>query len=114
MIEPRLASHILVAALRRQAEAQGAFATLLQKGDATSGTIWLVKRENGREPALFEPLPSLTGTPVWSEIINQDIDKEAFVRSFIDRQAARDPDIWIIELDVPFAERFTAIVAAVC
>jgi hypothetical protein len=112
MIEPRLASHILVGALRRQADAQGAFAMVLRKGDSTSGSILLLRREKGQNPALFERLPSLSGGSQWSEIQTQDTDKEEFISSYLDRRSARDPDIWIVELDVPFAERFTAILDA--
>ena len=38
MIEPRLASHILVSGLIRQAEAHGGFAAVLRKGDRTAGS----------------------------------------------------------------------------
>ncbi len=112
MTEPRLAAHLLVSALRRQAETVGAFAAILRKGDATSGSILLIRRERGQNPTLFERFPGLSGAAEWVEISSQAVDKEQEVSDFLARRAARDPDIWIIELDVPFAERFTDILAA--
>lgn len=112
MIEPRLASHMLVSGLIRQAEAQGAFAAILRKGDRTAGAILLLRREKGRNPALFERFLSLAGPAIWTQVTIEDIEIEKKISEFLDRRAARDPDIWILELDVPSAERFTAILAS--
>lgn len=111
MIEPRLASHIMVAGLIRQAEAHGAFAAVLRKGDPTAGTILLLRREKGRNPALFERFPSLDGVGKWTEVTIEVIDKEEKISEILDRRTARDSDIWILELDVPSVERFTDILA---
>ena len=111
MIEPRLASHMLVSGLIRQAEAHGGFAAVLRKGDRTAGTILLLRREKGQNPALFERFPSLDGPDSWMRVTIEDIDIEQKISEFLDRRVARDPDIWILELDVPSAERFTDILA---
>lgn len=111
MIEPRLASHVLISGLIRKAEAQGSFATLLRKGDRTAGSILLLRREKGRNPALFERFPALEGPAGWAEISMEDIEIEKKISEYLDRRTARDPDIWILELDVPFVERFTDIIA---
>lgn len=111
MIEPRLASHMLVSGLIRQAEAHGAFAAVLRKGDRTAGTILLLRREKGQNPALFERFPSLDGPDAWTRVTIEDIEIEQKISEFLDRRVARDPDIWILELDVPSAERFTDIIA---
>ncbi len=110
MIEPRLASHILVSALIKQAEALGAFGAVLRKGDPTAGSIVLVRREKGHNPALFERFPKVDGTSPWVEIAMEDPEKEAKISEYLDRRSMRDPDIWILELDVPFVERFTDII----
>ena len=112
MIEPRLASHILVSGLIRQAEAHGAFAAVLRKGDRTAGAILLLRREKGQNPALFERFPSLDGPAQWTQITMEDIEIEQKISDYLDRRAGRDPDIWVLELDVPSAERFTDILAS--
>lgn len=112
MIEPRLASHLLVSALIRQAEGQGGFAAVLRKGDRMAGSILLIRRERGQNPGLFERFPSLDGKGNWSEIIIEDIEKEEKISEYLARRTARDPDIWILELDVPFEQRFIDIVTS--
>jgi len=47
LIEPRLASGVQISALKRLAEAEGDFATVLKKGDATSGAILLIGQVRG-------------------------------------------------------------------
>jgi hypothetical protein len=113
MIEPRLAADVLVSALRRQADAYGAFAAIVRKGDRTSGSILLIRREKGRNPVLFEHMSAVSGGAHWVEIPSQDVDKEQYIIDYLGRRVNRDPDLWIVELDVPFAERFTDILAAI-
>lgn len=112
MIEPRLASHIIVSALIRTAEAQNAFATVLRKGDRVAGSILLLRREKGQNPTLFERYPSIDGSPVWSEVTMEVTEKEQKISEYLEKRALRDPDIWILELDVPFEQRFTDIVTS--
>ena len=112
MIEPRLASHMLVSGLIRQAEAHGGFAAVLRKGDRTAGSILLVRREKGQNPALFERFPSIDGPASWTQVTMEDTEIEQKISDYLVRRTARDPDIWILELDVPSAERFTDILAS--
>lgn len=110
MIEPRLATHVFVAAIRRTAEAEGGFATILAKGDPVSGSLLLIRREKGANPALFERLPTFSGGSKWEMIAPQDVESEEFISDYCERRCARDPDLWIVELDVPFVQRFTDII----
>ena len=50
MIEPRLASGVLISAIKRMVEAEGDFATVLKKGDAVSGAILLIGQVRGADP----------------------------------------------------------------
>lgn len=102
---------MLVSGMIRQAEAHGGFAAVLRKGDRTAGAILLLRREKGQNPALFERFPSLDGPAVWRQVTIEDIDIEQKISDILARRTARDPDIWILELDVPSAERFTDILA---
>ena len=107
--EPRLATHMVVSALIRRLSADGDFATVLRKGDPTAGTLLLVTRCRGRNPALFEQFPVINDIPKWQSIITQDIDNEQKISEYLDRRTARDPDIWVLELDVAFDERLTGL-----
>ncbi|MGL5837955.1 MAG: DUF1491 family protein [Sphingorhabdus sp.] len=114
MIEPRLSSNLLIGALRRQAEAHGGFAVVLHKGDETAGTILILRRVKGAAPCLFERISLLSDNAQWNAIKNQSIDMEDFCASYIARRRQQDPDLWVIELDIPFAERFAEIIQAIC
>jgi hypothetical protein len=109
---PRLASGLLVSALIRQTQAEGGFATVLAKGDATAGAILLVALEKGRVSGLWERIIALSGDYQWTRIGPQDIDNERESDDYISRRRVNDPDLWVIELDIPdaaqFAARFTA------
>ncbi|MBK8376220.1 DUF1491 family protein [Sphingorhabdus sp.] len=112
MTEPRLASHMLVAALVRQTFALGDFAAILRKGDENAGAVLLIGRIKGANPRLFERFPSLDKGLEWQEISTQTIDNEEQIPEYLERRTARDPDIWVIELDVAFDERLSGLLAS--
>lgn len=109
--EPRLATHMVVSALIRQASAQGDFATLLQKGDATAGALLLLARCKGQILALFEQFPALDGSRKWAETSAHVIDNEQKLAEYLDRRSASDPDLWVLELDVAFPERLSGLLS---
>ena len=101
---PRLATSVLVGALIRKAEGEGGFAAVLGKGDPTSGALLILLTERGGEPRLLERLLQPDGDYTWG----QPIESAAEVPEFVARRRRFDPDLWVLELDVPSAERFTA------
>jgi hypothetical protein len=95
--------------LKRLAEAGGDFATVIRKGDVTSGAILLIGQIRGENPVLFDRFPSLDGDSIWEPITAQADDNEAEVGAYWQKRAARDPDLWVIELDVASTERLTLL-----
>lgn len=108
-LEPRLATHMVVTALIRQFSAMGDFATVLHKGDPIAGTLLLVSRIKGRNPALFEQFPGANDTRNWLPVFDQDIDNEQKTSDYLERRIAKDRDIWVLELDVAFVERLDGL-----
>jgi hypothetical protein len=108
MTEPRLATSVLAGALIRKAQGEGGFAAVLAKGDPTSGAILLILTEKGANPRVLERLLQPDGTYAWAEPIESPEEVPAFVA----RRQRFDPDLWLIELDVPSLERFTAEMTA--
>ena len=108
-LEPRLATHMVVTALIRQFSAMGDFATVLHKGDPIAGTLLLVSRIKGRNPALFEQFPGANHTRNWLPVFDQDIDNEQKTSDYLERRIAKDRDIWVLELDVAFVERLDGL-----
>ncbi len=105
---PRVASSVLAGALMRKAQGEGGFAAVLAKGDPTAGAILLILTERGGNPRLLERLLQPDGSYSWG----QPIENSAEVPAFVARRRRFDPDLWLIELDIPSVERFTAEMTA--
>lgn len=110
MIEPRLASGVQISAIKRLAEAQGDIATVLKKGDATSGAILLVCLIRGADPVVFERYPSLDGATAWQRV--QTSESGAQIDFYWKKRCERDPDLWVLELDVASAARLDGLLTA--
>jgi hypothetical protein len=103
---PRLASSVLASALLRLAEAQGGFGAVLAKGDATAGSILVILLEKGGNPRIFERILQAGGDYAWAAAAFGASAGESEVPSFVARRRRFDPDLWVLELDIPSAERF--------
>lgn len=99
MTSPQLPSATLVSALIRRANSAGGSAMLLARGDADSGAIIIRCAERGIPGALVERMMTDQG---YRWISRRVVDCDDYVA----RQRARDPDLWIVELDIANAERF--------
>ncbi len=104
----RLTSAMLIGVLVRRSAAAGGFATVLVKGDATSGVILVQALERGRNAGLFERISNFDGTYALMRCGPAPEDGPAALGEYIERRRRSDPDLWIIELDIPEAERFAA------
>jgi hypothetical protein len=109
---PRLATSVLVSALVRKAEADGGFAAVLAKGDATAGAVLLVLTEKGEKTAVYERVLGPTGCYSWQPAATQISENSGEVPAFIARRRRFDADLWVLELDIPSIERFAAEMVA--
>ncbi len=108
MIEPRLSAEMKVKTLLRLVNQNGGFGAVLKKGDRISGSILIQCLEKGENPKLLENMPSLDGSPNWQQIWPQATDNNKKLTDYIAQRFRFDPDIWLIELDIPDAERLIA------
>lgn len=111
MTTARLPAHLEIAALRRAAESRGGFATVIAKGERDAGVILILTIEKGGNTRLWERMPALDGSRDYAISISEDTEKTGKIAEYITRRTARDPDIWVIELDIAEPERFIAEVA---
>ncbi len=107
-MQARIAASVLASALIRKAEGEGGFGAVLAKGDLTAGSILVILLERGGNPRLFERLLQPGGDYAWQEGGNHHIESQSQVPEFIARRRRFDPDLWVIELDIPSGERFAA------
>lgn len=106
---PRLPAGVEVSALVRQVNAQGGFATVLAKGEADAGTILLLLCENGQDQRVYERMPMADGTRGWHCAKRLDPSDPQPFHDWLERRQQQDRDLWIVELDIPAAERFIGL-----
>jgi hypothetical protein len=107
-MDGRLPAHLEAAAIRRLAESQGGFGTVLQRGEQDAGTIALVILCRGKPPALYERLPQLDGNRPFVRTVQDDTENKQGFSAILARRQKNDRDLWLIEADVPDIERFVA------
>lgn len=100
----RLPTHLLVGALLRRVNDAGGFAVVRARGDADAGAILIVLEQDNRliERAIDRDgrdalVPS--GPAAGSDESPDD---------YWQRRRKRDPDLWVVALDVAGGERFAA------
>ena len=107
----RLATSVLVGGLVRKAESEGGFAALLARGDPMAGSLIVILIERGDVQVMLERILQPDGSYKWQSMGAQNIesiDKNDEVPAFVARRRRFDPDLWVLELDIPSAERFAA------
>lgn len=87
--------------LLRKVAAEGGFGAVLARGDNEAGAIAVVVREGGEE-RLLAPALGPQGYCL-AEMANGPA-----VTGWIERATRRDPDLWVIELDIPRAAQLVA------
>lgn len=108
-MDQRLPAHVEVAALLRQTQVEGGFATVIQKGAREAGTILLVLCENGTNARVYERMPQLDGTRQWHCAKRERPDNTQEFSDYLRRRGRQDDDLWIVELDVAKGERLIGL-----
>ncbi len=104
----RLTSAMLVSALLRRVSTEGGNAVVVARGDPTAGSILLICLERGIRTAFRERLLGASGSYEWFAVGPAPGADSAEVEAWQTRRGQRDPDLWIVELDIANAQRFAA------
>jgi len=102
----RLPTHLIVNALIRRVNAEGGFATVITRGEPDAGTLMIVTVDGPYESRAYERMPQADGTRRWAVSRSQTVENAQEFSEYLSRRSAQDPDLWIVELDIPNAERF--------
>ncbi len=98
MSEDRLATDLYVSAHTRIAAREGVPMTVVHRGDPSSGTLILkINLLNGTARVLVEA--RYDDDRVWTPATHADPMLEAEAEAYLSRQAALDPDVWLIEIE---------------
>lgn len=102
-MDSRLPSGMLVTALLRRMNDSGGMGMVLAKGDPQGGGILVIVIEADRRERVLE-----RGIGPDGKTALIDSTPANDILSYWQRRRARDPDLWVVELDGAAAERFTA------
>jgi hypothetical protein len=99
----RLKSEVWVKAYLRRCAVGGVAAAVVRRGDSDAGAICIkVNLLDGRA-AVYEPAPAGLASPVderrWQACFEADAVPEDEADAYLQRQAASDPDLWIVEIE---------------
>ena len=94
----RLPSGLLVSALLRRVNDSGGLGVVRARGDAQGGGVLLLLGDRALERGIGPD----GGTALIESRRGEDLD------DYWRRRRQRDPDLWVVELDSPLAERFAA------
>ncbi|MDH7973842.1 DUF1491 family protein [Sphingomonas sp. AR_OL41] len=104
----RLPSGVLVSALLRRVNDAGGIATMLARGDAQAGAILVLTLDHGATPRLLERGIGPDGKTALMPAGPGAGADAGEITAYWRRRRERDPDLWVIELDIAGAERFAA------
>ena len=100
---PRLKSEIFVSALLRCVFADGGFAAVEHRGEASAGAIFIKQRNRLGLVTLAGPAPQTAfedgeekGRKFELRLVDAD---EQAVAAQMDRERRFDPDLWLVELE---------------
>ena len=108
-MDARLPAHLEISGIIRAVQNEGGFATVLAKGERDAGTILIVTLEQGGPARLYERMPQLDGSRPFILSREQDMDNPLEFNEYLTNRSARDPDLWVLELDIANPERFAAL-----
>ena len=97
-MQVRLKAEIYIQALTRRVFAAGAAAYIVRRGDADAGGLFVrVNRLDGHS-AILTIFTNMDGARIWRVLAALDTP-DAEADALLVREAARDPDIWIVEIE---------------
>jgi hypothetical protein len=99
----RLPTDLVVSALLRRTNDSGGFGAVLARGDAQAGGVLLVlASRDGPDRVLERGLGPDGSTALIESRTGDDLT------DYWRKRRRNDPDLWVVELDSPLAERFAA------
>jgi hypothetical protein len=95
-----LKTEVWASALIRRASTVGVFAAVARKGDADAGAVLVKVATLDGRARLYAPAVGGGGERIWLDLSAGALgDTEANVDLYIQRRAATDPDLWVIEVE---------------
>jgi len=101
MTEARLKTRILVQAAVRLCAREAIPIAILRRGDEEAGTILIKLNQREQGFTVLSQTRTLSGELGWLKGTGPSPVDETTADSYIARQRARDPDLWVVEIEDP-------------
>ncbi|MEM7667858.1 MAG: DUF1491 family protein [Pseudomonadota bacterium] len=98
MADGRLTADLWVSAYLARLSAEGIFAHIVHRGDATAGAIAVKVATMDRRATVFARAYDAEGARIWDVLHDGD---ESDADLIISRQRSFDRDLWVIEVEDP-------------
>ena len=95
----RLPTDLWVKAHVRRCSTEGVPVIVARRGDPHSGIVILKINQHDAGCRVMGQIRDLDGELGWLEALNGELVPEAEADAYIARQAERDPDLWVIEIE---------------
>jgi hypothetical protein len=100
-VSDRLSTELFVQGHVRQCFSRGIFATVTHKGDSWGGAVIVKLNLLGPGCKVLTQTRDLEGEVAWLQVQDGALLSEADADAYIARQVARDPDLWVVEIEDP-------------
>jgi len=98
-MEDRLPTELWVKAHLRRCNAEAIPTVVVRKGDATGGTVLLKLVQTGAGCRVLTQVRDLDGRLGWLSALSDTPVDEPEADAYIARAVARDPDLWVLEIE---------------
>jgi hypothetical protein len=99
MYEARLPTELWIKAHLRRCNAKGVPAVVARRGDPHSGVVIVKINQLETGCRVLTQARDLDGRMGWMQALDGKLVSEQEADAYIDRQAKRDPDLWVIEVE---------------
>lgn len=99
MSEDSLPTALWIEGHLRQLATQAVPYYIVNRGNHASGTLMLKLCAPGQGCKLLQQQRDLDGNMAWTNALPQDLVEETMADDYIRRAIARDPDVWVIEIE---------------
>ncbi len=95
----RLPTELWIKAHLRRCFAEGMPATVVHRGEKNSGTLILKINQLEAGCRVLSQTRDLDGDLAWLAALDGRLVAEGDADTYIDRAVARDPDVWVVEIE---------------
>ena len=99
VVDARIPTELWVKAHLRRLSAQALPAVVAQRGDPHGGMVILKVNRLDLGCRVLVQTRDLDGVLSWMPALNGELVPEPEADSYITRQTARDPDLWVVEIE---------------